>query len=390
MENSTALALNRTFKSIADSAIKVFVPILIYKNTGSLVYAFLFMALSSFVNSLTYTMLKSFLKKHSALAVSIHSIFIIAIELLLLTKMNVGIVIIVSILEGVQTAFYYSIKYLYGFMDKTNNVAKFEIGQYIGKIVFVILSAVFLDNIKDSLIFIIAFSSAFYILSSVVVLIKIKDIKAIQINKDLSYKQIQKDNKYWNAFHIFNGIIHLFLNSVLPLYLYVYDLSFTKIGIVLVIQYLLNILANYLSMLFAKKGYGKINIFVGSILGFISTILIISIKNSLVIYIMSVVASFAFTMLFTYMFSVYVNDQKQKNYFEDSIFYRDAWQTLSRSVFCSAFIFFPSFVLIFVIGIISNAMCGPTAYLAVKSNDKIKYNHDETNINIVETEKTKE
>ena len=384
MKNSTALALNRTFKSIADSTIKVFVPILIYKNTGSLVYAFLFMALSSFVNSLTYTLLKRFLKKHSALAISIHPIFIIAIELLLLTNMNISIVIVVGILEGVQTAFYYSIKYLYGFMDKTNNVAKFEIGQYVGKIVFVILSALFLDNIKESLIFIIAFSSLFYVLSSVVILIRIKDIKAIQINNNLSYKQIQKDNKYWNVFHIFNGIIHLFMNSVLPLYLYVYDLSFTKIGIVLVLQYLLNILANYLSMLFAKKGHGKINIFVGSILGFLSMIFIITIKNSLVIYIFSVVSSFAFTMLFSYMFSIYVNDQKQKNYFEDSIFYRDAWQTLSRSVFCSTYIFFPSFILIFVIGIVSNAMCGPTAYLAVKANNKICDNKNEISSNIVE------
>ena len=366
MKNSTALALNRIFKAIADSAIKVFIPILIYKNTGSLAYAFLYLALSSFVNALCYVVLKNFLKKHAALAVSLHALFIIAIEFLLLIKMNIWLVILISVLEGVLCAFYYSLKYLYGFMDKTNNVAKFEVGQYIGKIVFVIASALFLDNVKNSLVFIVIFSSIFYLLSSIVLLVKIKDIKAIAINKKLDFIQIQKDNKKWNIFHIFNGIIHLFMSSVLPLYLYIQDLSYTKVGIVLVLQYLLNILANYLSMFLGRKGKGIINIIAGSTLGFVSMIIMITIKNSLVIYIMSLVSSFGFTMLFTYMFAQYVADQKQKGYFEDSVFYRDAWQTFSRSIFCSVYLVIPSFLVIFIIGIVSNFMCGPTAYFAIR------------------------
>lgn len=371
MKNSTALALNRLFKSIADSAIKVFIPILIYKSTGNLFYAFLFLALSSFVNAFTYVVLKNFLKKHSVLAVSLHALFIIAMEFLLLLKIDIYIVIIVSILEGVLCAFYYSLKYLYGFMDKTNNVAKFEVGQYIGKIVFVIASALFLDNVKNSLVFIVIFSSVFYVLSSVVLLVKIKDIKAIEINKDLDFKQIQKDNTKWNIFHIFNGIVYMFTSSVLPLYLYIQDLSYTKVGIVLVLQYLLNILANYVSMFLGRKGKGIVNIIVGSILGFVSMILMITIRNSLFIYIMSLVCSFGFTMLFTYMFAKYVSDQKEKGYFEDSVFYRDAWQTFSRGVFCSIYLIFPSFILIFVIGIISNFMCGPTAYIATKPKKEL-------------------
>ena len=366
MKNSTALALNRVFKSIADSAIKVFIPILIYKNTGNLSYAFLYLALSSLVNALAYVVLKNFLKKYSVLAVSLHALFIIIIEFLLLIKMNIWLVILISVLEGILCAFYYSIKYLYGFMDKTNNIAKFEVGQYIGKIVFVIASALFLDNVKNSLVFIVLFSSFFYILSSVVLLVKIKEIKAIDNTDKLDFRQIQKDNKYWNLFHIFNGIIHLFMSSVLPLYLYIQDLSFTKVGIVLVLQYLLNILANYLSMILGRKGLGIINIIAGSILGFASMIVMITIRNSLIIYIMSLVSTFGFTMLFTYMFAKYVSDQKEKGYFADSVFYRDAWQTFSRSIFCSIYLIVPSFLIIFVVGIISNIMCGPTAYIATK------------------------
>ena len=368
MKNSTALALNRMFKSIADSAIKVFMPLLIYKNTGSIFYAFMYLFIAYLVNGLMYTFFKNFLKKHSALAVSIHSIFIIAIEFLLLTKMNFAIVIAIGVLEGIQTAFYYSIKYLYGFMDKSNNVAKFEIGQYLGKIIFVILSTLFLDYLKGSLVFIVIFSSIFYALSSISILVKIKDIKTIQVDTIVDLKQIQKENKYWNLFHVFNGIIHLFMNNILPLYLYIYNLSFTKVSIVLVLQYLLNILANYLSRLLNQKGHGIVNIIIGSIFGFISMILIITIKNPVVIYIMSVVSSFAFTMLFSYMFGQYVADQKQKGCFGDSIFYRDAWQTLSRSIVCSIFMFTPSFIIVFVIGIFSNIMCGPTAYLATKKH----------------------
>ena len=93
MKNSTALALNRIFKAIADTAIKVFIPILIYKNTGSLAYAFLYLALSSFVNALCYVVLKNFLKKHAVLAVSLNALFIIATEFLLLIKMNIWIVV---------------------------------------------------------------------------------------------------------------------------------------------------------------------------------------------------------------------------------------------------------------------------------------------------------
>ena len=81
---------------------------------------------------------------------------------------------------------------------------------------------------------------------------------------------------------------------------------------------------------------------------------------------MSLICTFGFTMLFTYMFSKYVADQKEKGYFDDSIFYRDAWQTFSRSAFCSVYLVFPSFLLIFIIGIGANILCGPTAYMALK------------------------
>ena len=391
ISDSSSLALNRIFKSIADSAIKVFIPILIYKNTGSVFYAFLYLTLSFVFISLLYQAIKNFLKKHAALTITLHAIPIIVMEFLLLIDLNIWLIILIALLEAIQSVFYYSIKYIYAYMDKKNNVAKFETAEYIGKIIFVIISAIMLDNVANSLTFIVIFSTVFYILSSLPILFKIKELDSILPKTEkLSFREVRKDNRYWNIFHIFNGIVHMFMHNILPLYLYIYSLSYTKVGFVVILQYLITILANYTAMFLEKKGHGKLNVILGSILGFVSMILIITLKTPVLIYSFSVTASFGFTLIFSFMFHEFVKDQRAKGYYENSVFYRDSYQTFARGAVASVFLIFPSFIVMFVIGIVSNFLCGPTALLALKKYDVQKPEEEGTTAPVSDKEESNE
>jgi hypothetical protein len=84
LSHSTNLLLHRVFKGIADSTIKVFIPLLIYKSSGSLLLAFLYGIINHFVNFILFFAMKPIIQKKPTLSIILHIAPIIIAELILL------------------------------------------------------------------------------------------------------------------------------------------------------------------------------------------------------------------------------------------------------------------------------------------------------------------
>jgi len=369
LTNSNALFIHRVLNGIAKSAIEIFIQLLIYKQTESLFLCFLYAVVNFSLTGVLFILLKKAVQKNPIICIIIHIIPLIAGEFLLLTKLNVYIILLFSFLNSVSTMLYYaSLNYLFCIMDNETNTAKFETGQHIGKIIFAVISIYLISEIKDSLIFVIVFSLLLYIVSVIPLIINYKDLSNnLEIPK-LEYKIVLKDTKKYNIFHIFTGVFSLFNEVILPLYLYVMGLSYSVVGLLVVVHYIISIFANYLTKFMKKKNLSLYYTITCSLLIFVSLTFISFSKSSLAIYLVSLVIAFSYQILFTSYFDDFIKDQKEKGYFYDSIFYRDTFQNFARVGVCGLYFIIPSFTLMFGVGILSSIGIGVSGMLCLKNS----------------------
>lgn len=351
MKNSTSLFLHRMFKGMADSCIKVFIPILIYQSTQNILQSFLFLIISYFLTAILFILLKNVIQKKPLLFLILHIIPIIIVSILLTCKITTLIIIILAVLDAITTVFYYaSLNYMFVFLDKETNTAKFEAGQNAGKIIFVLVSSIILGNLNNSFIFVVVFSSILYVISVVPLCFKYGELKNITKNVvNKSVIEVAKQSKNFNLFHIFTGIFSFFNESFLPLYLFVNGISFSLIGVLVALNYLINIGAGYLAKYLSKKGRDKINLIINCIIICLA-MAVLFVPNTTVLYIATVLLNFSYNMIFVAFFTMFINDQKEKGIVADSIFVRDIFQNGAR-VCCVGICMIPLSALGFIFGI---------------------------------------
>lgn len=360
VSHSTNLLLHRVFKGIADSTIKVFIPLLIYKSTGSLLLAFLYGIINHFTNFVLFFTMKPFIQKRPTLSIILHVVPIIIAELILLQKINIFVIIVLAFLDSISTTLYFgSLNLIFATLDKDVNASKFDSGQYIGKIIFTIISAYILGELVDSLVFVIIFSLSLYIMSVIPIVINYKEVNSrLSILPKTNFRKVMKENGVFNIYHIFTGIFSFFTEFILPLYLYINGLSLTIVGIIVALQYLLNIIANSLSKYLQIKGHLKISFIISSIIMLVSLSLIIFLDNPIIIYILTLIISFVYHIIFTPLYGLFIVEQKNKGYYHDSMFYRDCIQNISRSVTATIYVAFPYFMIMFAFGMLSSIGIG--------------------------------
>lgn len=360
LSHSTNLLLHRVFNGIADSTIKVFIPLLIYKSTGSLLLAFLYGIINHFVNFVLFFAMKPIIQKKPTLSIILHIVPIIIAELILLKDINIASIIILALLDSISTTLYFgALNLVFATLDKDVNASKFDSGQYIGKILFTILSAYILGEIVNSLVFIIIFSLSLYVMSIIPIAINYKEINSkLSILPKTNITTVLKDNKLFNLYHSFTGIFSFFIEFILPLYLYVSGLSLTVVGIIVALQYLLNIIANALSKYLQNHNQLTLSFILSSIIMFVCLTIIMISKNSILIYIMILILGFVYHIIFTPLYGLFILTQKEKGFFHDSMFYRDCIQNISRSITGSIYVLFPYFTVMFAFGLASSIGIG--------------------------------
>ncbi|MCR5113958.1 MAG: hypothetical protein K6A63_08485, partial [Acholeplasmatales bacterium] len=228
---------------------------------------------------------------------------------------NPSAIIIVSLLMGLGQALYsVPINLIFTFGDKKTNVGKFMIATNIGKLIFTLVSGFILSStIKNSFLILSIASIVFYILCFIPLIFAYKEL----VEKYKAYKEEPKEeihiDKWFILFHVSFGLFQPVMDNIVPLYLYMNDLSFQAVTIVIVLVEFLKIIANYISQAMVRRGKAIILVITGFFLFMVSIISILFIKNSIALYIFSCTASVSFPLTFVPMFGLYCNYVKDTN-----------------------------------------------------------------------------
>lgn len=363
-DKSNLIFLHKTIKSLADSMIKIFIPLLILQASNSMTLVIIYLCSYYPLCSILNLVLRKFLHKFGLIAIIIHSIPIIATQFLLNLTMTWWLCIILALLMAFAQVFYYvPINTLFSLTDKKVNVAKFEISSNIGKIIFTLLSGYVLGSeIENSLLIVSLVCSSLYIISSIPLLY------GYRILKD-SYKEVKttpvkidkKEFRWFNLYHIQFGLYQSILDVALPLFLFIENLTFQSLTIVIVLIEFFKICSNALASYLTKKNLGLLSIIISLAITLASFMIIIFIRNSLALYICSCCLGIGFPMLFVPLFAIFVKKVSYLGCQFQQMSYRDVYIFSFRAVVFVPYLAFPNFLLQFVAGTILSVTLGLTS-----------------------------
>lgn len=352
MNKTNLIFLHKTIKAIADSIIKVFVPLLILKASGSMALVILYLCLYNPLCVMLNIMLRKFLQKYGIVAIILHFLPMIAVQFLL----NLEITWLICVLLAVMMAFaqvLYSvpINILFSLTDKSVNVAKFEIPTNIGKMVFLLVSGYMLSaSFKSSLLILSIIGSVLYIVSVIPIFYGYSLLKTAFINRVSIQSKIPENYKFYNIFHAQFGLFQTIFDVALPLHLYLNNLTFQSITIVLVLIEICKIGANILAKVLVDKGKGLHSAIVSTCIMIASFIVLLFVKNSILLYVCSCTLGVSFPLIFVPMLSAYTKKISAEDNQFDGMTIRDIFIFTPRGPAYLPYLFLPSFILQFCIG----------------------------------------
>lgn len=380
MSSSLYVCIHRLIKCMAEAMLKVFIPILIYRSTGSMLFAFLFIVLKHLFTSILYIAFKKIIQKYPISAILFHIIpTILEFALISLTgNLTLLFIVFISILDAISTVLYYGgSNTAFTSLDKNSNFAKLEASGTLGKMIFVLASAYVLGEFSSSIVFIFIVSSILYI-TSIIPLIKCKKLMKINYDnhEEISIVTISKNTKAYNIYYQCIGMVSSFIEYILPLYLYIKGYSFTLVGVLFVLTYILKIIGNYIGSLVVKYRFIKSSTMINSIIIAIVSACLFVVQNNLIIYILTLILSFSYQILFVSILSIYLNEQKQKGDFYNALIVRDFNQNFGRALQSVTYFAFFSFIPIFIISFLSGIGIGISGLIATKNYNNINKNQD--------------
>ena len=326
MKNQNNIFIHKLLKSIADSIIIVFIPLYVLKTTNDFRLSMAYLIIFSLFVLFFMFVLKKLIQKYGVLAMILHFIPIIITEYILsFATIDIWIIIICAGLMGLSQALYsIPLNLVFTFGDKKTNVGLFMIATNIGKIIFTLVSGFILSSeIKNSFLILSIASTAFYILSIFPILFAYKELKNNYDNTKNNNSQTVKLNPWFIIFHIAFGLFQPIMDNIVPLYLYMNDLSFQSVTIFIVVVEVLKVLANMISQIAVRHKKSIYLVSISFILFFTSIISIIFVKNNVVLYILSTTASVSFPFTFVPMFGLYCNYLRKNNNVIQGITRRD-------------------------------------------------------------------
>lgn len=328
MKKDNLIFLHKLFKAIADSIIKVFIPLYILKETNSIQLAMGYLIIYSIFVLTLMILLKKFIEKYGTLAIMLHFIFIVAtMGVLSFVKINFTTVVIVAVLMSFSQAFYsIPLNLIFTFGDKRTNVGKFQIATNIGKLVFTLISGYILSSeMKNSFLFLSISSSIFYIVSIVPLIFSYQELK-INYKHSIEEKKDQVLSKIPFGFHLFHiafGLFQPLMDNVIPLYLYINNLSFKAVTLMIVLVELIKIFINMFSQKMVKKNKDILLVSSSFAMYALSIPCMLLIKIPAVIYVFSCICSVSFPLTFVPMFRLYCNYLREHGNVFNGITYRD-------------------------------------------------------------------
>lgn len=376
-KNSTLLFWHRLLRGIANSAIELFIPLIIYTKTNNIYFALLFSLAQAVFATLGFLFGRKGIRKFPVFFIILSLVPTVVSYFLLNVEINLFMVLLLGALGGVSWVFYYgAVNLVFAVMDEKTDSAKFDAGSNLGKILFTILSAYVLGSVKNSLIFVVIFSCVLHIVSIFPLLVNYKQFKNIigDIPKN-NQLEVVKDTKWYNLYHLTMGAFSFFAETFLPLYLAINGLSFSAVGIFMAAGQVLRIVGCYCAKFMQVKKWDIVWIVVCALLFLCPVIVIMFSKNNVVIYIMNLLITLSFSSIHTLLFNWFCKNQKRNDFVYDSMYYRDVFQNSGRII---AIGFFSLIIAsAFWIGIGTSILNGVFGTLAVKKSKKDEISNSE-------------
>ena len=378
MNNTNRIFLHKLFKAIADSIIKIFIPLYLLKTTGSVELSIAYLIGQSFFTFALMFLTKKLLLKHGLLCMVLHCIPIILTQALFsFCKINLIVVLICSFLmAAAQTLYSIPLNILFASTDKSVNVAKFQISTNIGKLIFILISGLLLSKIPDSFLYLSLLSSLFYIFCIVPILTNYKEIKteiennAVIIKNKRKHIEPKKISVWYRVFHCCFGIFQITIEVVVPLFLYLNNLSFEAVTTIIVLVEAIKICTNFVAKIFVSKNKFLVCSLTSTLVFMGCLISIIFCKNPIVLYILSCLISVSFPLCFVPMFSQFCKDIKDNNSINQDMFLRDIDIFAPRSVYYSTFFLTFNFLPCLAIGL-AGAIVSFVSQVKVKNKNNI-------------------
>lgn len=274
MKKDNLIFIHKLLKAIADSIIKLFLPLYILKQTNDINLAMLYLIIYSSCVMLTMFILKTIIQKFGVFAIMVHFIpIIVTMGLFSFLQIDITLVIIAAILMSFsQTLYSIPLNLIFTFGDKKTNVGKFQIASNLGKLTFTLISGYLLSStIRNSFLILSIVSSIFYIGGTIPLFFSIKDL---QSNYEIFKKTPNKKTKidpWFIIFHISFGIFQPIMDNIVPLFLYINQLSFHAVTLMIALVEGAKIIINYLSHYLVKKKKALICVAISFLLFLISS-----------------------------------------------------------------------------------------------------------------------
>ncbi len=374
MKNKTNLIfIHKLLKAFADSMLSFFIPLIVLKESGEVSYMLLYLILHYSLIMILNLVLKKFLQKYGIVAMILHIVPIIVLQFVVsLCPMTIWITILVSVLSAFYKALYsVPLNLLFVFSDKDANVAKFQIATNIGKIIFIVISGYVLgSNTLNSTLILTIVGTVFYIFSIIPILYGYKLLK--ETYNEIAKKPETSNKKgylLFNIFHIAFSLFQLTIDTILPIYLFMNNLTFETVSIIIAGIEICKIFSNLFAKFLQKKGLSIASVVISVSVFVITTILIITIKIPVILYICSCLISVSFPLIFVPCFNAFCKKVTEDSNQFDGMLYRDVYIFLPRPFLFLPYLIYPNFIVQFIIGIACSITMGVSAARILKKKN---------------------
>ncbi|MDD4275549.1 MAG: MFS transporter [Clostridia bacterium] len=375
MKNSNLIFLHRLIYAFGNAMIKVYIPIIILKQTNNVLLSFLYLAIFSLMSGLLTNILRFSIQKNNIFYIIIQIIPMVAIPIIIaFAPMNILCVLLIAILSGIANGLYFpSLNYLFAKLDKNNNAGKYEIGKDLGEVAFLLVSGFILgSSLSNSILIVCGMAVIFYLCSIIPLFFCYKSLKEF-INENTTHIPLIETHKKLKPYDIMfatMGYMQMIIQCVIPIYLYKINVNIESIAIVLATIGLGKVFINYLAQKLTDKKKILLCCTIASIMFVSSCVAIILIQVGVAIYILSVILGLTFPFMHVSTFSLYCKDLEFNGKVADGIVLREMYIFYPRAILFTVFIFVPSFLLMFNIGIISGIIFPFAVKTRLKKNEQ--------------------
>lgn len=383
MKSLNPVYIHNFLNGIAESMVKVFVPVLILEYMGSIMWSIAYVGIFYLANLFLNLILNKLILKYNITFLIIHVfLFLLTPILIAFFQIDICLVIILAIAGGFGQALYYStIENLYTYSNQQINMAKFDAFCSLGYFIFSLTSAFILgSHFSNSLLLVCISSIIIYLASLLPFFVKRKNLPKFNIKEFKPYPKT-KFYKLYFLFWMFSAVGFTITNMIIPIYIYTINPSIQLIGIVLAATYLVEIGLDFLCRWLRLKNLQVLSIGIYFVLFTISVLTIILWHNNIVLVVMSTLGGLSYLFSYITMQGNYFEKIKQDNCAPIGILYKNIACSIMRIIIIALYFILPSFLTIFISSIICSLIAFIITIMLHKTQKETKLLTDKLEIN---------